>query len=127
MKKVFVLPYSATLDNSDFQTGILKGVSIVYNKRYYPFNQVGDIFTFQHGFFSENKKELVDKRNELQAKNNEAVISDRKAKANKLIFDIEDSINGLIADSKTRMELIDTLIRCKNYIAFTNNETNICR
>ena len=118
MKKVFVLPYSATLDSSEFQTGILKGDSIVYNKRYYPFNQVGDVFTFQHGFFSENKRYLIDKRNELQAKNNEVVINDRKIKANKLIFDIENAIDGLVSDSKTRLELIDTLLRCKNYISF---------
>lgn len=120
MKKVFVLPYSATLDSSEFQTGILKirSNSIVYNKRYYPFNQVGRVFTFQHGFFSENKKDLIDKRNELQAKNNEVVINDRKIKANKLIFDIENAIDGLVSDSKTRLELIDTLIRCKNYISF---------
>ncbi len=120
MKKVFVLPYSATLDSSEFQTGILKirSNSIVYNKRYYPFNQVGRVFTFQHGFFSENKKDLIEKRNELQAKNNEVVINDRKIKANSLIFEIEQAINDLSSNSKTKVNPTDILLRCKNYISF---------
>ena len=118
MKKVFVLPYSEALSDSDFATGYVKDMHVIYKRNYYPFNQVGDVFTFIHGFFSENKKDLIDKRNELQAKNNEVVINDRKIKANKLIFDIENAIDGLVSDSKTRLELIDTLLRCKNYISF---------
>ena len=52
MKKVFVLPYSEALSDSDFATGYVKDMHVIYKRNYYPFNQEGHVFTFVHGFFS---------------------------------------------------------------------------
>mgnify|MGYP001372014958 FL=1 len=118
MKKVYVLPYSEVLNDSDFTSGAIKGISVIYKKNYYPFMQLGKVFTFQHGFFSLDEDALKEKRKELQESNDKNVLSDRKVKANKLIFEIENAIDGLVSDSKTRIDLINTLLSCKNYISY---------
>jgi len=118
MKKVYVLPYSATLDNSEFQSGILKGDSIVYNKRYYPFNQVGDVFTFVHGFFSLDENLLKEKRKDLKAKQSFEPLSSRQQKAKNLVLELNQTLSSLKSKQKLKVKNTDLLTRCKNYISY---------
>lgn len=117
MKKVFVLPYSEVLKDSDFVTGYLKGISVIYKKNYYPFNQIGNVFTFQHGFFSLDENMLKEKRKGLQMDNNIATQTTKISKENSLILQIEQAINILSSRSYNAPEVVEVLLRCKDYIA----------
>lgn len=119
MKKLFMLPYSEIMTDSDFNTAYVKGASIIYKKNYYPFTMVDRIyFTFAHGICHFDIDVLKNKRRELREKEKQNIIADRKVKANSLIFEIEQAINDLSSNSKTKVNPTDILLRCKNYISF---------
>ena len=114
-----MLPYSEIMSDSDFETAYIKGDSIIYKKKYYPFNKVdGCYFSFTHGICHFDIDVLKHKRKKLQESNSKNILTDRKAKANKLIFEIGNAINYLSSNSKTKLNHIDILLSCKNYISY---------
>ena len=118
MKKVYVLPYSATLDSSDFQTGYVKDNHVIYKRNYYPFNKVGDVFTFIHGFFSFDENLLIEKRKELKAKQSFEPLSARQQKAKNLILELNQTLDSINSKQRVKVKNIDLLTRCKNYISY---------
>jgi len=118
MKKVFVLPYSATLDSSEFQTGYVKDMHVIYKRNYYPFNQVGDVFTFIHGFFSLDENLLIEKRKDLKAKQSFEPLSARQQKAKNLILELNQTLESVKLKRRIKVNTIKLLTNCKNYISF---------
>ena len=118
MKKVFILPYSEALSDSDFATGYVKDMHVIYKRNYYPFNQVGNIFTFIHGFFSLDENILTEKRKDLKAKQSFEPLSTRQQKAKNLILELNQTLTSLKSKQKIKVKNKDLLIRCKNYISF---------
>ena len=118
MKKVYILPYSATLDSSEFQSGYVKDNHVIYKMNYYPFNKVGDIFTFIHGFFSFDESLLKEKRKDLKAKQPFEPLSARQQKAKNLILELNQTLDSIQSKHRVNVKNIDLLARCKNYISY---------